>query len=199
MTLKIVEYPHPALMYKSVPLRKVDSALRDMIQEMFQLLYVSKGVGLAANQVALPYRLFVMNSTGDPQKKEHEFIMINPVITLSASKPILAEEGCLSVPGLYANVLRSPAVTVHAYDLSGTEKVYKFEGFAARVVQHEYDHLDGIPFLKRLSESEFSGEPADWVRKHEAAYRKARSSGEIPEDSQILADLEALVKLRGAI
>ncbi|MBR5626760.1 MAG: peptide deformylase, partial [Thermoguttaceae bacterium] len=77
--MKIVKYPHPILAYQSKPLRKIDQELRDIVAEMFDLMYESQGVGLAGNQVELPYQLFVMNPTGDPEKKE-EYVMINPVI-----------------------------------------------------------------------------------------------------------------------
>src|SRR3954470_20662973 len=144
--LKIIQYPHPTLRHVSKPLKRVDAELRDIIKRMFELMYEAKGVGLAANQVDLPYRFFVANPTGDPEKKEEEVVFINPVLSKQKGSAE-AEEGCLSPPGLYADVMRAEKVTVDAYDLSGTPVHIAATGFLARVVQHETDHLDGRLFI----------------------------------------------------
>ena len=81
MGLKIVNYPHPTLRHVSKAVRRVDFELRGLVEEMFELMYEAKGIGLAANQVALPYRLFIINLTSDPEEKEEEFVFINPEIT----------------------------------------------------------------------------------------------------------------------
>src|SRR5262245_34899561 len=80
VNLKIIHYPHPTLRHVSKPLKRVDRELRDMIAEMFDLMYEHEGVGLAGNQVDLPYRVFVANPTGDAKEKESECVFINPVI-----------------------------------------------------------------------------------------------------------------------
>ena len=94
--LRIVKYPHPALRHKSKPLRRVDGELKNVVREMFDLMYQHKGIGLAANQVNLPYRLFIINTEGDPAKGQ-EYVFINPVIS-KRSGTAEAEEGCLSFP-----------------------------------------------------------------------------------------------------
>jgi peptide deformylase len=115
--LRIVKYPHPALRHKSKPLRRVDGELKNTIREMFDLMYEQKGVGLAANQVDLPYRLFVLNLEGDPAKGE-EHVFLNPVIA-KRHGTVEAEEGCLSFPEIYAPVKRATKITVSAYNLDG--------------------------------------------------------------------------------
>ena len=99
MSLEIIHYPHPTLRYVSKPLKRVDAELKAMVVEMFDLMYEHEGIGLAANQVDLPYRLFVCNPSGDPDDKEAECVFINPVI-LKGSGQHEREEGCLSIPDL---------------------------------------------------------------------------------------------------
>ena len=104
--LRIVPYPHPALRYPSRPVTRIDDDLRSKIRAMFDLMYESKGVGLAANQIALPYRFFILNVTADPEQKDKEQVFINPEI-VKRHASIEDEEGCLSFPGLYSKV-RAP-------------------------------------------------------------------------------------------
>ena len=100
--LEIVKYPHPALRYASRPIEQIDDAhLRSTIREMFELMYDARGIGLAANQVALPFRFFILNLTADPEQKDQEQVFINPEIVKRHSSTE-DEEGCLSLPGLYA-------------------------------------------------------------------------------------------------
>ena len=99
--LEIVKYPHPALRYASRPIMEIDDALRSTVREMFELMYEARGIGLAANQVALPFRFFVLNLTADPEQRDQEQVFINPEIVKRHSSAE-GEEGCLSLPGLYA-------------------------------------------------------------------------------------------------
>ena len=101
--LEIVNYPHPALRYSSRPVTQIDDELRATVRSMFELMYAAKGIGLAANQVALPFRFFILNLTADPEQKDQEQVFINPEIVKRHSA-VEDEEGCLSLPGLYANV-----------------------------------------------------------------------------------------------
>ena len=96
--LQIVNYPHPVLRYVSRPVTEIDDGLRETVRSMFELLYAAKGVGLAANQVALPFRFFVLNLTADPAQADKEQVFINPVIT-KRHLSVEDEEGCLSLPG----------------------------------------------------------------------------------------------------
>lgn len=147
--IELVIHPHPVLRYKSKPIARVDKELKDIVQEMFRIMYTLRGVGLAANQVALPARLFVCNPTGVPEEGP-EMVFINPVITKQKGIQV-AEEGCLSLPGVNAIVKRSKSLWINAYDLSGNEINTELSGFLARIVQHETDHLDGVLFVDRLS------------------------------------------------
>ncbi len=101
LSLQIIQYPHPTLRHRSKPLRRVDAELRKIVAEMFELMYEHEGVGLAANQVDLPYRLFVVNPEGKADAGESEGVFINPV--LSHGRGLEEdEEGCLSIPGVRA-------------------------------------------------------------------------------------------------
>ena len=188
--LEIIDYPHPTLRHKNKPLRRVDAELRDTVAEMFCLMYEAKGVGLAANQVDLPYRLFVVNLGGE-RGEDEELVFINPVLA-NPKTTEEAEEGCLSLPGLYAPVRRPSTITVSAYNLSGAEIRRELDGLLARVVQHETDHLDGVLFIDRLSQTvEMS--VRDEIDEFERKFRQHRENGEIPSDDAIaqrLAEIE---------
>ena len=136
--LRIVKYPHPALRHESKPLRRVDGELKSTVREMFNLMYAQKGIGLAANQVDLPYRFFILNTGGDPETGE-EYVFLNPVI-VKRSGTVEAEEGCLSFPEIYAPVKRSEKIVISAYNLAGEEVNYQLNELMARAAQHEYDH-----------------------------------------------------------
>ena len=191
--LQIVKYPHPALRHKAKPLRRVDAELKGIVREMFDLMYQQQGVGLAANQVALPYRLFILNLEADPQKGR-EYVFINPVIS-RRSGTVEVEEGCLSFPDIYAPVKRSDKIVLSAYDLSGQEVQYELDGFFARAAQHEFDHLDGVLFIDRLSAT---GRMAikEALAELELEYAGDLQRGVIPADPQIAASLAALEALR---
>jgi peptide deformylase len=174
--------------------KKVDADLRRMVAEMFALMYENRGIGLAANQVDMPYRLFVLNLEGKPEAKEEEHVFINPVITQRQGMAE-AEEGCLSFPEIWASVRRAEKITVTAYNLAGDQLRYELEGLYARVVQHETDHLDGVVFIDRLSEaSQKSVKPA--LAKLERQFQEDRAAGLIPADEQIAARLAELERLR---
>jgi len=192
--VRIIKYPHPTLRHKSKPLRRVDAELKKIIHEMLDLMYADRGIGLAANQVDLPYRMFVMNLEADPSAKDQEFVFINPVIT-NRRGTVENEEGCLSLPEIYAPVKRSEKVVLSAYTLAGEEVRCELSGMFARAVQHEYDHLDGVLFVDRLNES---GELAvkEALAELELAFNGQRERGQIPDDQQIAARLKELEELR---
>lgn len=181
--LQLVTFPHPILRHKSKPIVRVDAELHDLVNQMFEIMYDFRGVGLAANQVALPIRLFVANPSGDRKEKEQEMVFINPVV----NKPkgtVDAEEGCLSLPGINANVLRSKSLDVNAYDLQGNEIAGPVDGFLARIVQHELDHLDGVLFIDRLTE-EGQRPLLDDLAKLVRHFDEGRNEGTIPTDQQL--------------
>jgi len=190
--LKIVEHPHPTLRHESKPIRRVDAALRSVVAEMFQLMYEAEGIGLAANQDDLPYRLFIANLRD--RGENQELVFINPVINGQKGSGE-AEEGCLSLPGVYAPVRRPEKIAVTAYNLEGQEVRMEDVGdLLARLIQHETDHLDGVLFIDRLSEAA-ALEVKDAVSELEEKFDRRRAASEIPDDQQIaerLAEIEAL-------
>ena len=192
MPLEVVHYPHPTLRHVSKPLVKVDRQLKEWIAEMFDLMYEHEGIGLAANQVDLPYRMFVTNVEGDPEQAELERVFINPVVSQGKGLGEMAE-GCLSLPEVRGPVTRNLTVRVQAYDLSGAEIDETLEGLQARVVLHELDHLDGVLFTDKLSPSQ-KAEVGPLLEEFEIDFRSRQQSGEAPSDNAIaerIAKLEA--------
>ena len=188
--MRIVNFPHPTLRHQSKPLSRIDGELRRMVREMFALMYEFKGIGLAANQVDLPYRLFVMNVKSDPAAKEEEHVFINPV--LSHPKGSAEDrEGCLSFPELYGTVRRPEKITVSAYNMAGEEIRWDVGGLHARVVQHESDHLDGKLFIDRLTPAGLL-EIKQSLSDLEAVFSGDRQRGLIPDDVLIAARLSEL-------
>ncbi|NOY40909.1 MAG: peptide deformylase [Planctomycetes bacterium] len=194
MKVQIIHYPHPTLRHVSKPLKRVDSELRDIVAQMFALMYEHEGVGLAANQVDLPYRLFVTNPTGDSANKDSEHAFINPVLR-RGKEQVEGEEGCLSIPGVLGPVVRNKRITIEAYDLSGEAFVGEVEGLFARIVQHETDHLDGKLFIDRLAPTQFA-EVKDELEEFEIDFQSKRECGEMPTDEQTAQRLAELEQLR---
>jgi peptide deformylase len=192
--VQIIKYPHPTLRHKSKPLRRVDRELRNIVAGMFDLMYQHNGVGLAANQVDLPYRLFILNVEGDPERKDAEYVFINPVINQRKGM-VEREEGCLSFPGIYAPVRRPETVEVTAYNLAGQEVTYQLDGMFARAAQHESDHLDGLLFIDRLTPAHSLAIKED-LADLEREFEGSRSRGLIPADNLVAARLAELEQLR---
>ncbi len=188
--IEILKFPHPALKHPSKPLKKVDADLARTIRSMFDLMYQSNGVGLAANQVGLPFRFFIVNERADPEEGE-ELIFINPVIS-NRSGAKEGEEGCLSFPGLYANVSRAEKIKVTAFNLQGQSFEMRASGMMARIIQHESDHLDGVVFPERVDEFDVADiRPGIAVQEDEFLFQQ--SEGAIPSTDDIekrLAELE---------
>jgi peptide deformylase len=190
--LRIVPYPHPALRYQSRPVERIDDALREQVRAMFELMYASKGIGLAANQVALPFRFFVLNVTADPAQADQEQVFINPEI-VKRHASIEDEEGCLSFPGLYAKVQRARKIRVRAYNLEGSEFELDAEDLLSRAIQHEADHLGGRLFTDLLAPAARKQvEPK--VKEFEQQFRQAQAAGEYPGDAEIVRQLDALAR-----
>lgn len=194
MALKIIHYPHPTLRHQSQPIRRVDKQLKAWVAEMFDLMYEHEGVGLAANQVDLPYRLFVMNPTGNSQETGAEQVIINPVLSKTKGQQE-GNEGCLSLPGVHADVVRANTLHLEAYDLAGNLIEADLEGFAARVVQHETDHLDGIMFIDRLSDSRLA-DVRHLIDEFEVDFQSRLATGEAPTDDYVAERLAELEKAR---
>ena len=194
--LEIVPHPHPALRWKSREVTRIDAELRQMVEQMFDLMYASRGIGLAANQVALPYRLFVINPTGDREEKDQEMVFINPQITRRNGSEE-DEEGGLSLPEIYGPVTRATRIIVDAFDLSGQQFEVDLEDLDARVVQHEYDHIEGVMFTDRVAQS-FLPKLQPLIKDLELQFRNRQKEGTIPSDEELKAQLAALQKARTA-
>ena len=187
--MQIVLFPHPALRFPSVDVQRIDDALRATIQRMFDLMYESKGVGLAANQVGLPFRFFIVNPSGDPEKKDEEQVFINPVISSRRGSSV-HEEGCLSLPKIYSDVERPAEITIDAFDMNGQSCKRKIKGFLARVIQHEYDHVEGFIFTDRIGE-EAHDEIYEEILIVAEQFRKQQAAGEYGTDESIQVALQA--------
>jgi peptide deformylase len=187
--LTLVEYPHPALLRPAKPLVRIDEAVCDAVEKMFDIMYEAEGIGLAANQVALPYRLFVVNTSGNPDAGE-EFVFINPVLSRPRGTAV-QEEGCLSLPGLRMDVRRPERIVVEAWSLEGEPLRMDLDGLLARVVQHEFDHLEGKLFTDRLPEAA-ALEARRSLEVFRDVFRGQQSRGELPGDDEIVARLDRL-------
>lgn len=192
--LELVRYPYPSLRYRAKPIRKVDSELLFWIREMFQLMYDHNGIGLAANQVDLPYRLFVINLTSDPSERREELVFINPEI-LRRSGSEEGEEGCLSLPEIRGQVRRSKELEILAYSPNGEEIHWRINGLLARAFQHELDHLNGILFIDHLAPSE-SLNVRPTLEEWEREYSSALSRGHQPSVEDVMARLKELETAR---
>jgi peptide deformylase len=193
--LEIVNYPHPALRYNSRPVTEIDDGLRGVIRAMFDLMYAANGIGLAANQVALPFRFFILNLTADPEQKDKELVFINPAIVKRHSSTE-DEEGCLSLPGLYAKVRRARKIRVKAYDLEGNLVEHEADELFGRAIQHETDHLDGKLFIDYLGPQERQS-ANDKILTFERDYRKAQEEGTIAADADLVRRLNAMPRPGG--
>ena len=188
--LHIVKYPHPVLRYSSRPVERIDEALKSVVREMFGLMYEARGVGLAANQVGLPFRFFVLNVTADPEQKDQELVFINPEIVKRHSWAD-DEEGCLSLPGLYSKVRRPKKVRVRAYNLAGEQVEFESDDLFGRALQHETDHLDGKLFIDYLGPLARHGIKGN-LRTFESEFREAQKNGTYPSDAEIVKQLETM-------
>lgn len=187
MQLSVIHYPHPTLRVRSKPIRRVDAQLHDLVNQMLDLMYQHEGVGLAANQVNLPLRLFVANPSGKRGEGE-EFVMINPEIQLPKGSEI-AQEGCLSLPGVHGQVKRPKTIRVSAFDLQGNAIEQTFEGFLARIIQHENDHINGVMFFDRMGD-EAKRDLEEPIGELETVFRSKQNSGAIDPDTDLIAALK---------
>jgi peptide deformylase len=190
--LRIVPYPHPALRYESIPVAQIDDTLRSTVRDMFALMYESRGIGLAANQVALPFRFFILNLTADPEQKDKEQVFINPEI-VKRHASIEEEEGCLSFPGLYAKVQRARKIRVRAFDLEGNPVEISADDLYGRAIQHETDHLSGRLFIDLISPQGLTTVTPK-LQEFEASFRQAQEGGDYPDDAAIARQLDELAR-----
>ena len=144
-------FPAPVLRQVAEPFETFDEELEDIVRAMFVLMYKSQGVGLAGPQVGLKKRVLVLNATGE---KDDELVLVNPTILSRQGDATVFEEGCLSFPGIYAEVERPDGCTVAYQTPSGEKREESFTGFPSRIIQHEYDHLEGVLLSDRMSRAD---------------------------------------------
>ncbi|MGW0809717.1 peptide deformylase [Nonomuraea sp. NPDC002799] len=166
----IVRVGDPVLHRACEPVTRFDGELAALVDDMFASMYAAEGVGLAANQIGVPLRVFVYDCP-DEDGERHKGVVVNPALEL----PRLGErrldpgdEGCLSVPGQYAPLPRADHATVHGFDAAGKPVTVEGTGLLARCLQHESDHLDGHLYIDRL--------PAKRRRQVLAAYQEEHSA-----------------------
>ncbi|HJQ69790.1 MAG TPA: peptide deformylase [Blastocatellia bacterium] len=149
MILDIVKYGDPVLTTRAEEVTEFNAELRKLVDDMFETMYGAPGVGLAAPQVGLLKRLFVMDCTSGRDRKR-KLALINPVIEVEEGEQT-GDEGCLSFPGIYVEVKRAERVVVRAQDIDGSPFTLDLMDLEARCVAHETDHLDGEVFINYLS------------------------------------------------
>lgn len=145
--MQIYTLGHEVLRQKALPVQDINDEIAALVKEMRETMYAGRGIGLAGPQVGLLQRIFVVHIEGDIPR-----VFINPSIIQTSPELTEYEEGCLSIPGLYGEVKRPEAVRIQAWNERGRPFTLDAEGLLARVIQHEYDHLEGVLFIDRLSE-----------------------------------------------
>ncbi len=148
--LKILEYPNDVLLEDAESIKEITEEIKTLAKDMIEAMHTAHGVGLAAPQVGVSKQLIVVNPTGEPG---NEKVYINPKI-LKRKGRVMGEEGCLSFPGVFGNVMRASTITVKAMLLTGEEVTFESTDFEARVIQHEIDHLYGILFVTKVQPAE---------------------------------------------
>jgi len=147
---KILVEPDPFLRQKSKKVEKVDDDVRSLINDMLETMYDAPGIGLAAIQIGVPKRIIVMDLAKENEKKQPLYF-VNPEIITKSEIDLTYEEGCLSVPGQFAEIDRPDRCKIKYLDYDGKEQILNAEGLLATCIQHEIDHLEGILFIDYLS------------------------------------------------
>jgi peptide deformylase len=155
MILPIVAYGDPILKQVAEDI-EIGTDLKKLVEDMFETMYEARGIGLAAPQIGKSIRLFIVDGTAlededEPALKTFKKVFVNPQILEEVGKPWTMEEGCLSIPGIRENVSRKETLTIRYYDLEWKMYEETYSGMAARIIQHEYDHIEGKLFIDYLS------------------------------------------------
>lgn len=155
MVFPVTIIGHPVLRKVAKDIDQNQAGLTEFIDDMFETMYSADGVGLAAPQVGKSWRLFVIDATpmkeDAPELEDFKRVFINPKITERTGEEVLFEEGCLSIPGLREEIKRKSDIQIQYYDENFEFHDETFQGVKSRIVQHEYDHLDGILFVDKVS------------------------------------------------
>ena len=147
---KILTEPDPFLRQKSLDVEVVNDEIRSLMDDMLETMYNAPGIGLAAIQIGVPKRVIVIDLSRNEEEK-NPLYFVNPEIIINSKNDISYEEGCLSVPGQFAEINRPDKCRVQYLDYHGNEKILDAEGLLATCIQHEVDHLEGILFIDYLS------------------------------------------------
>lgn len=154
MILPIVAYGDPVLRKPCEEIDEGYEGLKNLIANMWDTMYNANGVGLAAPQIGQSIRLFIVDGAGfaedEPELEHFKKVFINPIIVEEIGDPWIFNEGCLSIPGIREDVSRQPRITVEYFDEAFQLKEESFEGIAARIIQHEYDHIEGVLFIDKI-------------------------------------------------
>lgn len=155
MILPIYTYGSSVLRKLAEPISSDYPELSNLIANMYETMYKAEGIGLAAPQIGLAIRLLVIDlgvfKEDNPDLGSFKVVMINPTIIERSEEVVSGEEGCLSIPGIHENVLRAVKIKIQYLDENFTEHIEEYEGYKARVVQHEYDHLEGNLFTDKVT------------------------------------------------
>jgi len=146
---QITHYPAEVLGGRAEPVEEINDDIRRLVDRMIDVMFEQKGVGLAAPQVGVPLRLFIISLDGS---RENVMVFINPTVTPDGELEAI-EEGCLSVPGIYTKIRRYKNCKVAATDLNGREFTDEADGLYARALQHEYDHIEGMTIVNRMGQT----------------------------------------------
>jgi peptide deformylase len=149
--LPIRIWPDPVLLAVAKPVLNINTALRDLVENMFETMYAAPGRGLAAPQVGISIRVFVMDTTWKEAAKSPR-VLINPEIIKSSDDMVVNKEGCLSLPDFAVDVERPSTIEISWQDLNGQRHTEEMTGFEAICAQHEFDHLNGILTINRISD-----------------------------------------------
>ena len=166
--MKVMTLGDEVLRIKAEPVAEVTDEIRELIREMFVTMRVEDGIGLAAPQIGKSIRLFVVQADDDVERA-----FINPQIIETSLETESYEEGCLSIPKQYEEVIRPSRVTVQALNERGRRFTLEADGLLARVIQHEYDHLDGVLFIDRIDPDKKEKIEKKLLKKAEKEARKA--------------------------
>jgi peptide deformylase len=145
--MQILTLGNENLKQKALPVKKIGSEYLKIAEELIKTLHAEEGIGLAGPQVGISERIFAIHIEEDEPR-----IFINPSIIETSQETVSFEEGCLSIPGIYCDVVRPKSIKVQAWNEKGRSFVLEATGIAARVILHEYDHLEGILFIDRIPE-----------------------------------------------
>lgn len=170
MILDITKLGEDILRQKALPVEDINDEIRQLANDMFETMIAAEGVGLACPQIGKSLRMFVLIADDDVRR-----VFINPQIIKTSEEVSDYDEGCLSIPQVYETITRPVAVTVQAYNENGKPFTLEADGFLARIIQHEYDHLDGILYIDRGDKEFAEKTTAQFQKRLERAAEKEKA------------------------